>query len=140
MLLLAGCGVPGLLHQARQVSNPAMTGEITINSEDGTLIIWHPDRCRSGEHEQFFGFDLDTAGSDHVRAVLDPLSGPGVRLAGLERDLIVLRKSDCAVLDLDIQPTGWTINEYRDFSDRLELDCTAGGLRIQGSINVQHCH
>jgi hypothetical protein len=140
-LFLIGCGIPGLLHEAREVSNPAMTGEITIRSDDGVLVIWHPDRCRSGEHEQFFGFDLDTAGSElHVRAVLDPLAGAGVRLDGLEREPVILRKRDCARLDLDIRPSGWTINDFRDFSGRIELDCTAVGRRIEGAIDVTHCH
>jgi hypothetical protein len=141
LLLLAGCGVPGLLHEARQVANPTLAGEITIQSNGKEPITWHPDACRSGEHEQFFGFDLDAADSDaHVRAVLDPLSGPGVRLDGIGTEPIVLWQSDCALLELDVQPTGWKINEYRDLTGRLELDCTTSGRRITGRIDVQHCH
>lgn len=144
-VLLSGCGVPAALREAGAVANPSAVGELSFrDSERGTLVVWTPGACRSGEPEQFHGFDLDSAGSGiRLRAVLDPLDGPGLRITGLEgspREGIVLRKDDCRTLDLRLSHTGWRVNDVLDLSGTLDVSCVAGSLSLDGSVEVHHCH
>ena len=144
---LAGCGT---IQEARQVANPSVTGEIVIRTAPATPagtepVSWKPDACQTGELEQFFGFVLGASGSPVVlRAVLDPLDGPGLRITGLEGTPpygLVVRPADCRTLDLSVQPTGWWVNELRDVSGTLDVSCTLdGGVSLEGSVQVSHCH
>lgn len=148
-IALSGCGVPAVLREAGEVANPAVLGELTFRDPDGgTLVVWTPDSCISGEVEQFHGFDISSsrepAGSGiRLRAVLDPLDGPGLRITGLEgspREGIVLRKADCRTLDLRLSHTGWRVNDVYDLSGSLDVSCAASGLELEGSVEVHHCH
>ena len=146
---LSGCGVSAALREAGEVANPSVVGELTFrNPERETLVVWTPDSCRSGEVEQFYGFDLANSrepleSSIRVRAVLDPLDGPGLRINGLEgppREGIVLRQADCRTLDLRLSHTGWRVNDFLDVSGTLDVSCASGGMSLEGSVEVHHCH
>ena len=142
---LSGCGVSAALREAGAVANPSVVGELAFrDSERQTLVVWTPDSCRSGEAEQFHGFDLAASGSGiGLRAVLDPLDGPGLRITGLEgspREGVVLRKDDCRTLDLRLSHTGWRVNDFLDVNGTLDVSCVAGGLSLDGSVEVHHCH
>lgn len=139
---LAGCGT---IQEAMQVATPTVAGEIVIHTTGAEPLTWRPDACQTGEIEQFFGFLFAASGSPVVlRAVLDPLDGPGLRITGLEGTPpygLVVRPSDCRVLDLRVQPTAWWVNEMRDVSGSLDLSCTLnGGVSLEGSVEVSHCH
>jgi hypothetical protein len=144
-VLAAGLGGCGTIQEARQVANPTVTGEIAIRTAVGEEVSWKPAACQTGEVEQFFGFVLGASGSPVVlRAVLDPLDGPGLRITGLEDTPpygTVLRQADCRRLDLHVQPTGWWVNELRDVSGTLDVSCALNtGLSLEGSVEVSHCH
>ncbi|MFP5284770.1 MAG: hypothetical protein ACLGI9_03435, partial [Thermoanaerobaculia bacterium] len=96
-LLLSGCGMSSALREARDVANPSVAGELSVRAPEGEPVDWRPDACLSGEHEQFFGFILGSDGSPVVlRAVVDPLDGPGLRVVGLEgADGLVVRPDMC---------------------------------------------
>lgn len=139
---LAGCGT---IQEAMQVATPTVAGEIVIRTGDAEPVSWKPGVCQTGEVEQFFGFILGGAGSPVVlRAVLDPLDGPGLRITGLDGTspyALVVRPDDCRVLDLRVQPSGWWVNEMRDVGGSLDVSCTLeGGLSLEGSVEVSHCH
>jgi hypothetical protein len=139
---LAGCS---LIQETQQVLSPAVAGEIIIRTAPGEPVTWTPAFCQTGEIEQFFGFVLGASDSPVVfRAVLDPLDGPGLRITGLEGTPpygFVVRPADCRVLDLRVQPTRWRVNEMRDVSGTLDMSCNlAGGLSLEGSVEVSHCH
>lgn len=139
---LAGCGT---IQEAMQVATPTVAGEIVIRSATGDSLSWKPDVCQTGEIEQFFGFIFGASGSPVVlRAVLDPLDGPGLRITGLEGTPpqgLVVRPADCRVLDLRVQPSGWWVNEMRDVGGSLDVSCTLeGGTSLEGSVEVSHCH
>lgn len=149
---LAGCGIPAVLREAGEVADSSVVGELTFrNPERETLVVWTPDSCRSGEVEQFYGFDLANSEEPleselsalRVRAVLDPLDGPGLRITGLDghpREGVVLRKSDCRTLDLRLSHTGWRVNDFLDVSGTLDVSCVASGVSLEGSVEVSHCH
>lgn len=124
---------------------PSVSGEILLRAAAGEPHSWKPDSCLTGEREQFFGFVLGASGSPLVlRAVLDPLDGPGLRLTGLEGTSpqgIVIRQTDCRTLDLSVQPTGWSVNDFRDVSGTLEVSCTLDdGVSLEGRVEASHCH
>ncbi|MEA2560945.1 MAG: hypothetical protein QOH06_2449 [Acidobacteriota bacterium] len=125
------------------MASPSIAGELALRAPAGEPITWSPDACSSGEHEQFFGFILHSNGSPVVlRAVVDPLDGPGLRVVGLEgMDGLVVRPYTCERLDLVVEPTSWRVNDIQDLSGTLDVNCTAAdGASIEGSVEVQHCH
>lgn len=138
---LAGCSV---IKETQQVLNPTVAGEITIHTSSDTLVIWTPSFCQTGEIEQFFGFLLGASGSPiALRAVLDPLDGPGLRVTGVEGTPpygFVVRPADCRVLDLRLQATDWRVNDLRDLNGSLDVSCSLGDISLEGSVEVSHCH
>lgn len=140
---LSGCS---LIKETQQVMRPTIAGEIIIRTTPaGTEpVTWTPAFCQTGEIEQFFGFVLGASDSPVVlRAVLDPLDGPGLRITGLEGAPpygFVVRPADCRVLDLRLQPTRWRVNEMRDVNGSLDVSCNLGNLSLEGSVEVSHCH
>jgi hypothetical protein len=141
--LLAGCGLSPVLREAGEVANPSVSGEIIVRVPAGEPLAWRPDSCLTGEHEQFFGFLLRASESPVVvRAVLDPLDGPGVRVTGLEGGgSVVVRAAQCRMLELDVAPTGWRYNDMYDVNGTLDLSCIASdGTTLEGRVEVRHCH
>ena len=105
-LLLGACAVT----QVGSVMHSSISGSLDMRAADGTLMHWTPDRCVSGDLAYFAGFDfLSSHEAGHLRAALDPIDGPAVRWtpdgAGSGRATLILRRSDCATLDLDVQAT-----------------------------------
>jgi hypothetical protein len=140
-LLLGGCAVgqiPGVL-------NPTLNGGIVVRN-GGAETRWTPDRCLSGDRAYFAGFDFaSTRDGARLRAALDPIEGPAVlwtsAAAAPAQQPLRLRRSDCSSLDLAVEPTAWRVNEVREFSGHIALLCTAAdGTRIEGRIDVDHCH
>jgi hypothetical protein len=147
-LLLSGCGMSAALREAKDVASPSVTGELAVRAPQGESVAWRPDACLSGEHEQFFGFILVSKGLGSngspvvLRAVVDPLDGPGLRIVGLQgTDGLVVRPEMCERLDLVVEPTGWRVNDIQDLSGTLDVSCTtADGASVEGSVEVRHCH
>jgi len=141
-LLLGACAVT----QVGDVMHPSISGSLDIRAADGSRTRWTPDRCVSGDLAYFAGFDfLSSQDSGHLRAALDPIDGPVARWtqggAGPEQATLILRRTDCATLDVDPQPTAWRVNDVREFAGHVSLSCTApDGTRVEGRIDVDHCH
>lgn len=123
------------------VMRPTISGGIDLTDAAGTRR-WSPDRCVSGDVAYFAGFDFQsTRDAAKLRAALDPIDGPVVRWSGAGgMKPLVLWPGDCRVLDLDVQPTAWHVNDVREFAGHVELHCGARGLRVDGRIDVDHCH
>jgi hypothetical protein len=141
-LLLGACAVT----QVGGVMHPSISGGVDIRSADGSQTRWTPDHCVSGDFAYFAGFDfLSSLDSGHLRAAIDPIDGPSARWtqggAGPEREVLILRRADCVTLDLDVQPTAWRVNDVREFAGHVTLSCTSpDGTRVEGRIDVDHCH
>lgn len=140
-LLLAGCAMT----QVGGVMHPAISGSMVLHRMDGTELRWTPDRCVSGDVALFAGFDFLSSHDDaQLRVVLEPIDGPAVRWtsgAAGAQERTVLRRADCARLDVDVQPTAWQVNDVREFAGHVDLQCTsADGTRFEGRIAVDHCH
>lgn len=52
-----------------------------------------------------------------------------------DRD-VVLDRGSCTTIASNLQPTGWRVNEFRDFRGDVKLEC--GDVR--GSVEFDHCH
>jgi hypothetical protein len=141
-LLLSGCGLSSALRDAKEVASPSISGELAFRAHQGEPVAWKPDNCLSGEHEQFFGFILGSSSSPVVlRAVVDPLDGPGLRVVGLSKTGWVFRPDVCERLELVVERTGWRVNDIQDLSGRLDVSCrTADGGSVEGSVDIRHCH
>lgn len=140
-LLLSGCGLSSMLREAGDVANPSVSGELILQAAGGEPLLWKPDACLSGEHEQFFGFIL-VAPPVVIRAVVDPLIGPGLRITGLEEEgSMVVYPYQCEKLAVAVEPTGWRVNDFQDLSGTLDIICArADGSKVEGTVDIRHCH
>ena len=137
-LLSSACAVTAVMH-------PTISGSITVTGAGGSPEQWSPDRCVSGDLAYFAGFDfLSTHDQGHLRAALNPIDGPVVRWSsgGAAADTaLIMRRDNCALLEVDVQPTRWWVNDVREFAGHVTLSCTvADGRQIEGRIEVDHCH
>ena len=137
---LAGCAIADV----NGVIHPAITGDLTITDSAGASTHWSADRCVSGDLAYFAGFDfLSSHDAGHLRAALSPIDGPVIRWSRDDASgkFIVARRGDCALLEVDVQPTAWRVNEVREFAGSVTIQCTLpDGTRIDGRIAVDHCH
>lgn len=132
--LLAGCG-------AAAVVRPTLDGALSLRRTEGPMLRLAPDQCRSGDREYFYGADFASAAEGwRLRAVRQPLGEIVLQLDAADVQ-VTLGQAQCARLDLQIAPTGWQINEIRDFAVQLDLDCTLPhGGRLSGRLSADHCH
>lgn len=131
------------LHELGEVMSPRVTGQLVLEAPDGETRELRPDRCVSGDHFHFLGADLIDGRGATIRAVLDPLRGPGVRV-NLSRDVdeppLLLDGQSCPGLRLDVSDSGWRVNEFRAVVGELELDCALpGGGRVHGRLAFRQC-
>jgi len=101
--------------------------------------------CESGEHQSFLGADLRAAENGPVvRIVIDPLTGPAVRVfdpADPARRTATYRRNDCRKFEVELEDTGWKVNELRDYRVTLDIQCEHGnGSYLAGSAKLEHCH
>lgn len=123
----------------------AIKGELLIRDPAGVETRFVPDVCASGEPELFKGFDLGTKddGSIRLRAVVDPIDGPVVRIDDEDREAgpIILRSESCRQLEIVTDPTGWRINEYRELEGRVAFNCALpDGTIARADIEVRGCY
>ena len=137
--LFAACAAS----QIGGVMHPTVSGSIMVSRADGSTGEWSPDRCVSGDLAYFAGFDfVSSRDAGHLRAALTPVDGPVVRWAGdASQPALVLHSADCSVLEVAVQQTAWQVNDVREFAGHVELHCAPqSGPRIDGRIDVDHCH
>jgi len=136
-MVLSACA----LGQVGAVIHPTVSGSLVVRDANGVETRWTPDRCTSGDLGYFLGFDFSTTGDQtRLRVMRQPTGEVLVRWTA-SAHATTLRAADCSELDLQIQPTGWRVNEVREFAGKIQLQCQApDGARIEGSIAVDHCH
>ena len=133
-----------VLGDVASVTHPSISGLLKVTGRDGASASWTPDTCQSGAVEYFVGFDFLSSTTGQLRALVDPLAGPAVRWkpdASQPQRTVVFRSGDCSKLDIAVQPTGWRVNDVREFAGHVDLQCrSADGLSLEGRISVDHCH
>src|ERR1700722_2903318 len=115
-------------------------GQVSIQQPDGETQRLLPDVCRAGELSAFLGFDLaSTKGTWQIRALIDPMTGPAVKITGAPGEIVV-HKADCSVLNISAYPSGLSVNEINSYDGFVELTCTIStGAHINGRVDVHNC-
>jgi hypothetical protein len=144
-LLLAsiggGCGVLPTTHLGPSLAGrEGAAATFSVNDE-----TYHPTECYSGHREFFLGVDIvDPSSRTDLRVVVDPLEGPKLRFTrgeGDARERVVFTSASCRTLAVSIEPTGWLVNDVRDYSGHVEADCVSQeGLALRAGIQLTHCH
>lgn len=143
LLALGGCFSVGPLERGE----PTVTGSLALAGPTFGERTLAPMTCTSGEHELFLGADLTEAGAGEgvlvARLVVDPLSGPAVRIhaaAARFGPAVVVRREECAAFHFSLVESGWRINDYRVYDVALELDCALpSGDRVAGELAAPGC-
>ena len=122
----------------------APPGAFTLSRAGEPAVALSTAACVSGERQRFLGADFaDEAAGYTVRLVIDPLSGPAVRVFSNAHpfdDSTVFRRPDCHVFHFALDSTGWRIDHYEDYKVSLELDCASDGVSLVGKAAAEHCH
>ncbi len=146
ILLCAGC------FSARPVGSVSgsqgaerMLGSFAMSSERIGHLTVSPSSCTAGDRQFFLGGDFEDEKSGIVaRLVVDPLSGPAVRVfatAAPFEKTAVFRPPECRVFHFSLDATGWRINRIRDYRLSLDLDCSnKEGDSLTGKVSATHCH
>ncbi len=146
---LLGCfsTAPGLAaHSAGQGSGESQgaLGSFEVASVGAPPGRIAPASCVAGDRELFLGADLVDPGTKLVvRLVIDPLDGPALRIydadAPFDRSVLFFRE-DCATFELDLEPTGWIVNDIVVRRLELKVDCeNETGATIRGSASAGRC-
>jgi hypothetical protein len=103
------------------------------------------DACSSGDLEHFLGVDLvDRQGGAIVRVAIDPIDGPRIRIVyggGRSRQRVDLAPSRCRQFEADARPTNWIVNDVRDVSGFVDVECAGdAGPAISLHVRFSHCH
>ena len=122
------------------LAGPAGAASFSVGND-----TYHPTECYSGHRESFLGVDLlDAAQGANLRVAIDPIVGPRLRLmwaSGEKREKVVFGAADCSTMDVAIEPTGWVVNDVRDYSGHIEADCRSeSGITLRAGIQLAHCH
>jgi hypothetical protein len=126
------------------VDATAPLGTFSVSSPALSVESAAPRGCVSGEHELFYGFDFpDLEKKAVLRLVFDPVEGAAIRVfdpADPDRRTAVFRPPSCKSLSYLLAPSGWRVNDYRDFHARLDADCeTPEGAKLKVSLSARHC-
>ena len=139
-LIVAGCG----MYSGFEAMNDQPAGKVEYTTADGEEAELTPVRCASGQPESFHGADFVDAEGKSVRLVVDPMGGATLRVFSLSDALepgLVFQRSDCERFTLDLERTGWEINDVYDFSVRVDFACrNADGASASGTLESAHCH
>jgi hypothetical protein len=103
------------------------------------------DACHSRDLEHFLGVDLvDSLGGAIVRLAMDPIDGPRVRIvygAGGSRQRVDPAPGRCRQFDADARATNWIVNDVRDVSGFVDVECPADpGPAVSLHVRFSHCH
>ena len=138
--MLGGCIVGSALEAAR--SEPA--GKVHLQSAKLGEHDLVPRACASGERQLFYGADFLGDDGITVRLVVEPTGDAGLRFFRAAEPLtggVVFPGGACNRFDLQLERTGWQINEFWDLRVRVDFDCRNGwGDAASGSLVAEHCH
>jgi hypothetical protein len=118
----------------------------SVESTGGELRKWtmQVDRCRSGEHQGFFGVDLYSNANERlgVRALVDATRGPllNVNVPDGKKEAIQFDREKCSKLVVDVKKSGSQVNEIHLLDGTVEFDCSHGkGERVFGKVSFENC-
>jgi hypothetical protein len=129
-------------------SRPTPSADVNVIAFAGPTLgtgELNTNECQSGERRSFLGidaYDQNTRGVFVLRLVVDPIEGPVVRLYK-DSDWgpsLVLRKSDCATFDYQLESTGSSVNFVTEMKFAMHLDCRGPkGDYVVGQVDLPAC-
>lgn len=141
LMLAFGCASTDIDNPA----SPRLIGSLALSGPTFGEQTLKPNECTSGEHQLFMGADFAGGESEPVvRIVLDPLTGPALRIYDPRSPITrstLFRKAECKTFLLSLQRTGWRINDVYALSVDAEIDCTSpAGDSVKGSLASSSCY
>ncbi len=119
-------------------------GSIAVSSARLGDLTVSPTLCMSGARQYFLGGDfVDEKGGAVVRLVVDPISGPAVKVFSADAPFdksVAFRRDECSVFHFSLDSTGWRINRIDDYRLTLNVDCSRPGESVRGAVSATHCH
>ncbi len=144
-LVLAGL-CAGLAAGCASAGRPVPSGAQVMAVAGPTMSSFEmkPSVCIAGQHFVFWGADLvEEKTGLTVRLVIDPLSGPAVRVMrfnDLEAPSFVVGRANCRKLKADVKRVGSMINGIDVVKVDLDLDCaTTDGDSVVGKVSTDEC-
>ena len=113
---------------------PGCKNEIMASMQlDGAAFV--PTSCRSGEHNNFMGVDLNDDAGRVVRLVLSPSNQP---LAIVIADGKTTELGECGALTVVRQNS--TINDITNVEGSATLKCEGIDRKLSGEVDFKNCH
>jgi hypothetical protein len=143
LVVTGGCFSAGPLGHG----GPAVTGSLALAGPLFGAREVAPVACHSGERQIFLGADFveaeERADALTARLVVDPLSGPAVRIAASAAPFgpaLLVHRANCAVFHFSLAQAGWRLNDYWVYTVSLELDCALpSGDGVAGKLLAPTC-
>jgi hypothetical protein len=130
--LLGGCG---------NTLQGSLTAEWPAEGKQWTMT---PDICESGERAGYFGVDMWVQGASdgHIRAILDPVDGPVVKLdlPDVDGTMTLTPGGNCKLLELHVERQNSRTNKIAHVRGHLRLECSEPALTLQADIAFADCH
>jgi len=142
VVLGLGGAVFGIVIALRTTSS-RVTGTISGSGGDLGTFTMQPDRCVSGERNQFRGVQLFSGDGDaHGTAYADPIGGSPTIAINLEHAHKARKFEiyDCKVLDGEIERQNSTVNRITNIKGHIRFDCTTAGEHATGDVTFENCH
>ena len=137
----AGALVPACAIGPRSAPSHAPLGSFVISGPTLGRQTLAPTSCAAGERQVFLGVDLlDEAAGIVTRLVVDPATGPVVRVFKASARSSERPRSECRVFHFSLDSTGWRIDHIDELRMSLELDCQlSSGDSIDGTASDPGC-
>jgi hypothetical protein len=118
-------------------------GEVRVESASFRELTSRPTSCISGENFVFLGAEFSGGGEVTTRLILPPEGSAKLRLFRSDEPLeqgLLFTRADCRQFEVEVERTGWQINEIHDLRVRLRFDCSNDEGSASGSLTADHCH
>jgi hypothetical protein len=122
----------------------ALSGTVELESPGRPPVTFTPVLCESGQRQSFFGVDFADERRHVVRLIVSPIGAATVRVFDAATPLeagAICRRGDCSRFELELDPSGWRVNDVDDVGVRIAFDCrTPDGAHASGELASEHCH
>ncbi len=117
------------------------SGSIHVSSKEHGDFTISPDQCGSGEHENFYGVDLQEGDGDKIiRIIKDPNGGYTLKtnIPGSETAITVYGEV-CSTFDISLAKQSSTVNDIRGIEGHAKIDCVIDGVKLDADLLFENC-
>ncbi len=118
-----------------------LSGSVDAKTKEAGSFSMTPTKCFSGEREGFFGVQLEDGSDNFLRAVKDPTKGYVVLVKVPDSDkTLSVTKTDCTKFDIRVETQSSTINDIRNVTGHIRVDCSEGDDTLKAKVTFENCH